>query len=383
MSQHSIKLLRITTVPMSLRYLLRGQMRFMASKGLDIFMASASGKEVEEVVKHEGLPHVTFNLTRSITPITDLKVFWQLARWMRTEGVQIVHSHTPKAGLLAMLAARLAGVPLRLHTVAGIPWMEKRGFKRWLLKNVDRLAYASATHVYSNSFGLSDFMKSEKLVKQKKLKVIGQGSSNGINTDFFSPEYSDRTKSELRKELNLTDDDFVFCFIGRVVNDKGMTELAQAFKAMPPKARLLVVGPFEDDLDPISNEARVFLETDPRVKTLGYKNDVRLFLKASDALVFPSYREGFPNVPMQAGAMNLPSIVSDINGCNEIIEHERNGLIVPVKDGIALGEAMNRLMAETDLLTTLTTNARPMIVDRFQQEHVWNEIYKEYLRLLN
>lgn len=368
---------------MSLRYLLRGQLRYMASKGIEVHAASSDGPEVQNVKEFEGVPHRIFGLTRSITPLKDLLAIISLASWLRKEKFDVVHSHTPKAGLIAMFAAFLAGTKVRMHTVAGIPWMESQGFKRKLLKNVDRLIYKLATHVYPNSFQLERFMNQEKLAPAGKLKVIGNGSSNGINTDEFSPTQVAEDKSALRQQFGLPQDAFVFVFIGRVVNDKGMGELAQAFSQMPPNCYLVLVGPLEPELDPISEEAQEFFETSDNVKMVGYQNDVRPYLKASDALVFPSYREGFPNVPLQAGALGLPSIVTNINGCNEIIVEEENGLLIPTKDAEALEKAMKRFISEPALFEKMAASARPMVVTRFQQEQVWNEIHEEYLSLVN
>ena len=346
-------------------------------------MASADGPEVQNVVQYEGIPHHVFGLTRSITPLKDLLAIIALTKWLRKENFDIVHSHTPKAGLIAMFAAFLAGAKVRMHTVAGIPWMESQGFKRMLLKNVDRLIYRLATHVYPNSFQLERFMNQEKLVPRSKLKVIGNGSSNGINTDEFSTTQVAEDKSILRQKFGLPKDAFVFVFIGRVVNDKGMGELYQAFAQMPSNCYLLLVGPLEPELDPVSEETLEFFQTSDKVKMVGYQNDIRSYLKASDALVFPSYREGFPNVPLQAGALGLPSIVTDINGCNEIVVEEENGLLIPVKNAEALQKAMYRLLSDSALLKKMSALARPMGVNRFQQEQVWNEIHEEYLRLVN
>jgi len=366
---------------MSLRYLLRGQMKFMASQGIEVHMASANGQEVEEVSKYEGCPHHIFNLTRSITPITDVITIVKLVRFLKKEKYDIVHSHTPKAGLIAMLASRLAGVRNRLHTVAGIPWMEANGAKRVLLKQVDKLAYSCATEVYPNSFELKKFMLKEKLVAPKKLKVLGNGSSNGIDTSFFCPSSVPESKKELRARYEVPKDKFVFVFVGRVVKDKGIEDLYNAFKTLSDQCHLVLVGPFEQELDPISEEAINFFKASGNVSLMGYQNDVRPFLKLADALVLPSYREGFPNVPMQSGAMGIPSIVSNINGCNEIVVHGQNGLIVPVKDSKSLNESMNLLIQDADLYRSLKGNSRKMITDRYDQKIMWKNILNEYCRL--
>ena len=368
-------------MPMSLRFLLRGQMAYMRSKGFEVLMASANGPEVMEVMSHEGARHLAVALTRKITPITDIKAIFQLVRLIKKEKIDIVHSHTPKAGLIAMLAAKLANAPHRLHTIAGIPWMERRGATRKLLKLVDKVAYMAATKVYSNSYGLLDFVKSEELVKSSKLSIIGAGSTNGIDVDYFKPKSVLKSKEELRAEMELLSSDFIFCFVGRVVNDKGMTELAIAMKQMPKHVKLLLIGPFEDDLDPIASETKDFFETDPRVSVCGYQSDIRPYLKMSDALVFPSYREGFPNVPMQGGAMGLPIIATDINGCNEIVQNEVNGLLVEVKNAVELTNAMKKIYEDKDFYMHLSSRSRQMIIERFDQKVVWEALYAEYIAL--
>lgn len=381
MDKRPIKLLRITTVPMSLRFLLRGQMRYMKSKGFEVVVASAEGSEVDDIENYEEVDHYSFPLTRRITPLTDLKALIEIVQWMRKEKFDIVHSHTPKAGLIAMLAARIAKVPLRMHTIAGLPWMESRGLKRKLLKKVDQLAFAAATHVYLNSKGLLEFAQKERLASPTKLKVLAKGSTNGIDLDIFDTEKVNESKDELRREVGIKSNDFVYCFIGRIVGDKGINELYEAMIRLPERIKLILVGPFEAELDPVLPEARQFFEMSKRVRVVGYQNDVRPYLKMSDALVFPSYREGFPNVPMQAGAMGLPCIVSDINGCNEIVEDQVNGLIVHVKNANDLENSMYKLAADQNLYERLAANARSMISDKFCQIVVWEALYAEYIAL--
>ena len=178
--------------------------------------------------------------------------------------------------------------------------------------------------------------------------------------------------------------DFVFCFIGRIVKDKGINELLYSFNEINrnnKNTKLILIGPFEEDLDPISNSSKEILNSNKNIIHCGWQDDVRQYLAASNALVFPSYREGFPNVPMQAGAMGLPCIVSNINGCNEIIENGKNGLIVEPKNKNELIAAMLKLMNDNDLRLYLASNARDLISSRYEQIYVWNEILKEYQKL--
>ena len=384
------KLIRITTVPLSLKVLLKGQLRFMASNGFDVKGVSSEGEELREVHENEGIAVEAITMSRKITPFQDLKSLWEMWNFLRKEKPQIVHTHTPKAGIIGMLAARLAGVPHRLHTVAGLPLMEATGTKRKILNFVEKLTYSSATRVYPNSKGLYDFILQNNFTQSNKLKIIANGSSNGIDTAFFSPDQvTEIERVTLREKLNIQPDNFVFVFVGRIVSDKGINELIKAFSELqaaennePAGIKLLLVGGLENDLDPLNPETLAEINQNKDIISVGFQQDVRSFFAIADALVFPSYREGFPNVVMQAGAMGLPSIVSDINGCNEIIIEGENGLIIPSKNVEKLKEKMLTLAKDKNLYTKLKGNSRRMIENRYEQSVVWNALLEEYEGLL-
>lgn len=383
------KLIRITTVPLSLKVLLKGQLRFMASNGFDVKGVSSEGEELREVHENEGIAVEAITMSRKITPFQDLKSLWEMWNFLRKEKPQIVHTHTPKAGIIGMLAARLAGVPHRLHTVAGLPLMEATGTKRKILNIVEKLTYSSATRVYPNSKGLYDFILQNNFTQSNKLKIIANGSSNGIDTTFFSPDQvTELERVTLREKLNIQPDNFVFVFVGRIVSDKGINELIKAFSQLqavenkPTGIKLLLVGGLENDLDPLNPETLAEINQNKDIISVGFQQDVRSFFAIADALVFPSYREGFPNVVMQAGAMGLPSIVSDINGCNEIIIEGENGLIIPPKNVEKLKEKMLTLAKDKNLYTKLKGNSRRMIENRYEQSVVWNALLEEYEGLL-
>ena len=376
-------------MPISFKVLLKGQLRFMTSNGFDVKGVSSEGEELREVRENEGIVMEAINMSRKITPFQDLKSLWEMWNFLRKEKPQIVHTHTPKAGIIGMLAARLAGVPHRLHTVAGLPLMETTGIKRKILNFVEKLTYSSATRVYPNSKGLYDFILQNNFTQSNKLKIIANGSSNGINTTFFSPEQvSETEKAALREKLNIQPDDFVFVFVGRIVSDKGINELIKAFSELqtvenkPTDIKLLLVGGLENDLDPLNPETLAEINQNRDIISVGFQQDVRPFFAISDALVFPSYREGFPNVVMQAGAMGLPSIVSDINGCTEIIIEGENGLIIPSKNVKKLKEKMLTLAKDKNLYIKLKENSRRMIENRYEQSVVWNALLEEYEGLL-
>lgn len=379
------KIIRITTVPESLASLLKGQLQFMSQYYEVIGISSPGGNRLEQVGILEGVTVIPLEMTRKITPIQDLWAAWKLYKIFRKEKPFIVHTHTPKAGTLGMLAAFLAKVPHRLHTIAGLPLMEAQGGKRILLDFVEKLTYACATNIYPNSFGLKEIILKNKYTSADKLKVIGKGSSNGINTAFFDPnQYSGESKSALRKSLGIKENDFVYIFVGRLVKDKGINELIRAFIGVASQfkdTKLLLIGPFESDLDPLQTETIAYINECDQVIALGWQDDVRPYFSISDCLVFPSYREGFPNVVMQAGAMGLYSIVTDINGCNEIIESGENGVLIPPKNEGALQKAMEFYYQQRSDANSSPSKNREMIVNRYDQTKVWKAILEEYKRL--
>ncbi|MBK9223702.1 MAG: glycosyltransferase family 4 protein [Flavobacterium sp.] len=375
------KIIRITTVPISLEKLLSGQLQFMSSF-YKVIAVSAQKENLERLGKKQEIEVFPLEMTRKITPFKDVFAVIKLYFFLKKTRPFIVHSHTPKAGIVGMLAAKLAGVPHRLHTVAGLPLLEVTGIKRRVLDAVEKFTYGCATMVYPNSFGLKKIILDNNYCDSKKLKVLANGSSNGIDTAYFNPElYTEEQNLRLENELGIQTDDFVFIFVGRLVKDKGINEMVSAFELLQKEnssLKLLLVGDYENDLDPLNPKTVESINTNSSILAVGFKNDVRPYLAIANVLVFPSYREGFPNVVMQAGAMGLPSIVSDINGCNEIIIEQENGLIIPVKDEMAIFLAMKKMVTNSSLTSKMKDNSRQMIVSRYEQKVVWEAILSEY-----
>ncbi|UMB55458.1 glycosyltransferase family 4 protein [Lutibacter sp. A64] len=388
-------LIRITTVPLSLKILLKGQHRFM-SQFYKVLGVSSRGSDLQEVATKEGIAVAEVEMTRTIAPLKDLVSLWNFYKLCKKEQPFIVHSHTPKAGIVGMLGAKLAGVPHRLHTVAGMPLLEATGFKRTLLNIVEKLTYSCATKVYPNSKGLEKIIKAEKFAKTEKLKVLANGSSNGIDTSYFNNERFTSSQNEaLKQQLGIEKNAIVFIFVGRLVGDKGINELVAAFKELSvdssqfsvgsqqattnsQHSKLLLVGPLETELDPLLAETQQEILNNKHIISVGWQEDVRPYFAISNVLVFPSYREGFPNVVLQAGAMALPSIVTNINGCNEIIEEGKNGWIIPVKDKDAILKAMQHCLVNEASFNIIKSNARKMVETRYEQLVVWNALLEEY-----
>lgn len=373
------KLIRITTVSLSLKTLLKGQLKYMAQY-YDV-LAISSGNGLDDVLSEQGIKGYRVEMTRAITPVRDLIALSQLVIIFIKERPDIVHTHTPKAGLLGMLAAWITRVPVRLHTVAGLPLLVTTGVKKEVLKFVEKLTYSCATKVYPNSFVMGDIITKLHLLPTNKMKVIAYGSSNGIDTSYFSKLNVPLSRDVIREQLQITEEEFVFIFVGRIVKDKGINELIHAFlrlQKVNSLVKLILVGPFEKELDPVNPEVEREIMNNKSIIFLGFQKDVRPYFIASDLLVFPSYREGFPNVVMQAGAMDLPAIVTDINGCNEIIHDGVNGVIIPPKNEDKLYLAMAELYGNRNKSQEMGNNARSLVIKRYEQNKVWNAILKEY-----
>lgn len=378
------KIIRITTVPISLAVLLKGQLKYM-SNHYEVIGVSSFGREIALVENQENIETHVIEMTRQISPLKDLISAYKLFKFIKKEKPFIVHTHTPKAGTLGMLAARLAGVSNRLHTVAGMPLLEATGAKRQLLNIVEKVTYANATLVLPNSYGLKKIIKDLNFTTEKRLRIIGNGSSNGIDTDYFNKSNINLSQRyNLMQQLSIVQEDFVFVYVGRLVADKGINELVSAFNSISKtynKIKLLLVGPLETELDPLNNQTILIIESNKNIITVGWQSDVRPYLAISNALVFPSYREGFPNVVMQACAMELACIVTDINGCNEIITNNKNGLVIQPKSIEALQYAMQFFIDNPVKTSEFASVARPNILENYKREVIWNELLNLYKSL--
>ena len=364
------KIIRVTTADISLNSLLKGQLMFLNQYFEVIGVAKNTGV-LKEVSEREGIRVVDAPLERPISLVKDIKGLWFLCRLFRKEKPWCVHANTPKGSLLAMIAAWIARVPHRVYTVTGLRYQGAHGMLRTILKTMERLSCLFATNVIPEGQGVLHALQEDNITK-KPLRVIWNGNINGIDTEYFKP-----TESFTERK----NDTFTFVFIGRIVRDKGIHELTECIRKL--NCNLILVGSFEDG-DPVDEDDKKFLLTSEKVKFVGWQTDVRPYLEQADALVFPSYREGFPNVPMQAGAMGLPCIVTNINGCNEIIKDGLNGKIIaaPLKEGTKMMEqsllnTMQWFIDHRGEAKRMGNNARPMIQERYEQRYVWTAL-KDY-----
>jgi glycosyltransferase involved in cell wall biosynthesis len=381
MSESKKKLIRITTVPLSLDKILDGQLEFM-NNHYEVIAISSEKEYLIRCAKNEGVRYKHIEMTRKITPIKDLVSLFKLVLFLNKEKPLIIHSHTPKAGIIAMLASKITNIPIRIHTVGGLPLMEEKGSKKRMLEFIEKLTYQLSTFVFTNSTGLYNYIIENKYIAKNKIKVIGNGSSNGVDINYFSAsEVSFDEQIKLKSTLGISENDFTFVFVGRIVTDKGINELVEAFDKISPKKselKLIIVGDQEPELDPLHKSTLQILAKNKNILSVGFQKDIRPYLAISNVLVFPSYREGFPNVIMQAGSMGLPVIATDINGCNEIITHEKNGVLIPQKNSNAIEVALLKLFEDKTLYDYLKSNARTMIVSRFERKVICKTILEEY-----
>lgn len=371
------KLIIITTVPMSLATLVKGQAKYLSSY-FDVKLVTSFSEKNQEISKDEGVELKSIDMTRQITIIKDLKALIELYKYFKNQKPDIVYTFTPKAGLLGMMASFLSRVPVRIHNVVGMPLMEATGKKFILLKFIERLTYFFSTNLFCNSFGLKKFIN-ENLTK-KDVKVIAQGSINGVDTEFFRNTKTLDEKEVIRDKFKIDKKDFVITFVGRIVKDKGINELIEAFVNLSKKynnLKLLLVGDYEEHLNPIKNENKILIDSLDSIITVGFQNDIRDFLSITDLFVLPSYREGLPNSLIEAGSFGIPLLATNINGCNEIIDDCITGILVEKKSAKKLEEAIDKLLEDKELYNSIKLKVRDRIIEKYEQKYFWNELKNE------
>jgi glycosyltransferase involved in cell wall biosynthesis len=286
-----------------------------------------------------------------------------------------------------MLAAKICGIKIRIHTVAGLPLMAESGFKYRLLKFIERLTYAAANQVWPNSQSLFNFISEKKLCKPTKLKMIAKGSTNGINISRFSKSSLDgKITEEIKAQINYSVQDKYLLCIGRLVADKGITELVHVFKQVQKNNadfKLILVGEFEETLDPLPAATLHEIEINPSIIHINWTNYVEYFISLAHYFVFPSHREGFPNVLLQAGAMGLPIICSRITGNIDIVTHNKTGLIFECGNETQMIELLQYAITHPEHMSTMAKQLQEDIIQNYRQENIWQNMLEAYKTLVH
>jgi glycosyltransferase involved in cell wall biosynthesis len=361
------KIIRAATVSMSTIFY-KPIVKDLQSKGYEVVSVTSPGPELKEL-NDMGVKCIEVSMERHISLTKDVKSLIELVKVFGKEKPAMVHSMTPKAGLLCMIAAWLTRVPRRVHTFTGLVWPTATGLSRKILMATDWLTCACATHVIPEGKGVMDDLQAH--ITKKPMKVLGYGNVKGVDMERFSRRADVMEVAKTIKKEGI----FTFVFVGRIVGDKGINELVEAFiRLLQEKyeTRLILVGPYEENLDPVSTLTKERIDSTPQIEAVGpiFNDNLLPYYAASDCFVFPSYREGFPNTVMEAGAMGLPCIVTDINGSREIIVDGKNGVVIPSKDTDALYKAMKNMIEDQAAYSKMSDNARPMIESRFEQGFV-------------
>ena len=374
-----MRVVHILTVPLSFR-LLKGQASYLAARGVDVHAISSPGELADQFERSEpGTVH-RVPMTRSITPFADLIALVRLVRLLRELRPDVVQCGTPKAGLLGTTAAWLVGVPVRIYHVRGLPLTTATGVRRTLLLLTERIACAAATHVLSVSHSVREVLAAEQIRHRRDVDVLLEGSSNGVDANAFDPNRVGAARQSTRAGLGIPADALVIGFVGRLVHEKGLDELHtawQGLRAVHPEAHLLLIGPFESE-DAISAHRRAELENDPRVHLTGLSWDTPALYAAMDVFCLPSYREGFPNVVLEASSMRLPVVATRIPGSVDAVSHGVTGTLVPVRDAGALEEALARYAADPALRARHGAAGREAVLRSFAQERIWAALLQYY-----
>ena len=381
-----IVLFHVTTVPETFGFL-RGQIAFIKERGFEIHAIASPGVLLDETGVRENIQVHPVVMHRKISPLADLRALYNLFRLFRYYKPTIVHAHTPKGGLLGVLAARIALVPVVIYGMRGLPFVTAFGFKKTILCLSEIVACRLSNLVLAVSFGIRQCAISHRFCQEKKLIVLGQGSSNGVDAESrYNPgKLPAGTREKIRRDLQIPSDSIILGYVGRIVRDKGLVELEEAWQDLRqrfPKLYLLLSGPVEPQ-DPVPSQVLARLQEDPRVRFTGWVNYMPPIYASMDILILPTYREGFPNTPLEAAAMKLPVVTTQVDGCVEAVLNGVTGLLVPPRDSRALAEVLERLLLNPDLRRTMGQAGRRRVLKEFKPERLWELLYKQYLDLLN
>lgn len=356
---------------------LKGRLRALRDAGFRVTVLSSPGELLNALAREENAESAALPMARSIAPVKDVCALFRLWLYLRRLRPDIVEFSTPKAGLLGMIAARLAGVPRRVYLLRGLKLETARGLKRVLLQAAEWLAMTCAQTVLCNSPSLRDKAQALRLANVRKLRVLGAGSSIGVDFDHFMSG-----RSNIRYELGIPEESMVIGYTGRLTRDKGIPELIEAFEAIrctSPEAHLLLVGWWDQSEDALNAAQRERILNHPYIRCTGFVSDAAPYLRAMDIFVLPSFREGFPNAVLEASATELPVITTDATGARDAVIPEITGVLVPAGSSGALKGALLRLLGDAELRRQMGVAGRRWVREKFGQQLVLAHNVRFYL----
>jgi glycosyltransferase involved in cell wall biosynthesis len=381
-----IRIARISTVPFFVVSQLKHQIESLAASGAHITVITSAGPELDMLRALPGVNCAPIEIPRSIAPWHDLLALIRLWLLFRRTQVDIVHSTTPKAGLLTAVAAFMAGVPVRLHTFTGQPWVNMRGAKRWLARTSDRLIGWLNTRCYADSPSQRQFLIEQEVLSSRRLSVIGAGSLAGVDIERFDrARFPVEQRRALRQSLGVPEEAEVLLFVGRITVDKGVRELLSAFarlKAEGNRAHLLFVGPFDADSGAGGSVSPHEINAIRDTHLVGYTECPEQYMSIADILCLPSYREGFGTVVIEAAAMGVPTVGTNIYGLSDAIADGETGILVAPHDPDSLHNGLAMLLANSALRAEMGSAARQRANELFDADRVNTGLIEEYLRLL-
>lgn len=361
MQANELKVARVSTVPLFVVAHLKAQIEELSASGMAVTVITSRDEMSDELAKNQSLTYIPVNIEREISLFKDFVSLIALISTFRKGKFDIIHSTTPKAGLLCAIAGFFSGTKIRLHTFTGQPWTTMSGFKRSLLKMCDRIIGLLNTHCYADSESQKNFLVSSGIIKVEKISVIGVGSIAGIDLNRFDPtRYTSEQLSVLRADLDIPESGKVLLFVGRITPDKGIKELVSAFAEIVNKDNnvfLVFVGPFESVGGDIVGQV-TDVNVQKNIKMVGYSDEPEKYMALADLLCLPSYREGFGTVVIEAAAMGTPTIGTNIYGLSDAIVDGETGVLVPVRDPVALEAAIQSTLNNAPLMSAMGVAAR-------------------------
>jgi glycosyltransferase involved in cell wall biosynthesis len=379
---NSIRICRIVTVPLTFQTLLFEQLRYLSDRGLNLTLVSNPEDGLIQTARKLKLPYCAIQMARAPDPVKDLSALASMIRLFSKERFDIVHSVTPKAGLLTALAGFLTRIPIRVHTYTGQVWFEKKGFARKLFKSFDWLIGKLNPYCYTDSSSQSEFLIKEKVITPSKIAFLGSGSIGGVDLRRFDPQaFGPAGRISIRKELGIADDALVILFVGRLTRDKGIGELASAFSMIQKRRQdveLLLVGPSEPERDPLADHTIKELSRNPNIHSIGFSDTPEKYMAAADIFCLPSYREGFGSVVVEAAAMGLPAVATRVVGLVDAVVEEKTGLLVPSKDSVSLSKALMKLLSDPEMRLRMGNAGRIRAIREFDASLINQLVYEEY-----